>query len=698
MDLQLKTNVQYVKGVGPHFASVLSKRGLYTVHDLLFHFPFRYVDRRRIASIRETTAGKDRTIIAEVVTSGISYLGKKRSRIFEVIASDETGIVSAKWFHFHPKYMSAQYKKGTKVLFAGEVTEFNGIKQFVHPEAEILGDDDSSDVGGRLIPIYPLTEGISQRMYRKIIRNALEKYSHELKNPYSTEFMQKYNLSDLKSAVLYLHNPPNDADVDLLIAGRSSEQRTIIFTEFFFFELALAMKRAQTAKEQGITFKYDESISTKFLSSIPFELTSAQKRVLSEIRQDMSRPHPMNRLLQGDVGSGKTVVALSASLQAVSNGYQAAFMAPTEILAEQHYQTISKITDKLHIPTALLTANVKGPMRESIYQGVANGSIPILIGTHAVIQSEVKFNKLGFAVIDEQHRFGVAQRHALHKKGKNPDILVMTATPIPRTLAMTLYGDLEVSIIDEMPKGRKPIITKVYHDKDREKLYNGMRTEIERGHQVYVVYPLIEESEKIDLKNATEMSEELAKVFSPKYNVALLHGRMKSADKEKVMREFKEKKIHVLAATSVVEVGVDVPNASVMVIEHAERFGLAQLHQLRGRVGRGETQSFCILVASGHLSDEARQRLNIMVETTDGFRIAEEDLKIRGPGEMLGTRQSGLPEFKMADLVRDSGILQIARQSAFEIVTDDPNLELDKNKPFLEMVQHRSNIEFGKVA
>ena len=693
----LQTNVQYIKGVGPGLASVLAKRGLYTVSDVFYHFPFRYIDRRKITSIRDTAAGKDRTIIATVITSGISFLGKRRSRIFEVIVSDETGMISAKWFHFHPKYMLSQFKKGRRVLFAGELTEYNGAKQFIHPEVELLEDEDSPELGGRLLSMYPLTEGISQRKFRSIFKNAWDKFSAEIINPYSGDFLNKHHLTDLKAAVLYLHEPPNDADVELLNSFGTAQHRTIIFTEFFLFELTLAARRANLQEESGLQFEFKKEAHDNLLSALPFCLTSAQGRVISEIRQDMERPHPMMRLLQGDVGSGKTVVALAAALQAVKNGYQTAFMAPTEILAEQHYRTISAIIEKMRIPCALLTSSVKGDLRDGIYEGVRNGSIPILIGTHALIQSEVKFSRLGLAIIDEQHRFGVEQRQALHKKGEAPDVLVMTATPIPRTLAMTLYGDLEISVLDEMPAGRKPITTKVYTNRAREKLYSGMQMELAEGHQIYVVYPLIEESEKVDLKNATEMSEELGRIFA-KFRVELLHGRMKPCDKEKVMREFKEGRVHILAATSVVEVGVDIPNATVMVIEHAERFGLAQLHQLRGRVGRSSMQSYCILVCGTPPSCEARQRLNIMVETTDGFRIAEEDLKIRGPGEFLGIRQSGLPEFKLADLVRDVGILQAARQAAFEVVAEDLRLELAKNRVFAEVIRRKGGIELGKVA
>lgn len=694
----LQTSVQYVKGVGPRLAALLLRRDIRTVSDLLFHFPFRYIDRRDISNISKTEPGKERTVIGEVITSGVSYLGKKRSRIFEVVISDGSAVLSAKWFHFNPKYMQETFKKGVRVLFAGELTEYKGMKQFVHPETEILGDDDPYELGGRILPIYPLTEGISQKMFRKILKNAREKYEHEIKDPYGKDLADKFGLMGFNPAVSYLHDPPADAVISDLNGRRTKAHRTIIMAEFFILELALAVKKANVAREVGIPFAFDENIHGAFLKALPFELTDAQKKVISEIRHDMARPHPMNRLLQGDVGSGKTIVGLAAALQAISAGYQAAYMAPTEILAEQHYKNIAAIAERLNIPCAMLTANVKGELREKIYEGVKKGSIKLLIGTHAVIQSEVKFARLGLAIIDEQHRFGVVQRQAMHKKGVNPDILVMTATPIPRTLAMTLYGDLEVSILDQLPAGRRPVLTKVYTEKQRERLYKGMRVELERGHQIYVVYPLIEESEKIDLKNATEMSQELSRAFSPDFKVELLHGKMKPVEKDTIMQEFKAGRVHVLATTSVVEVGVDVANATVMVIEHAERFGLAQLHQLRGRVGRSNIQSFCILVAGGRLTDEGRMRLNVMVETNDGFKIAEEDLRIRGPGEFLGTRQSGIPEFKLANIIWDSGILQVARQAAFETVLEDPRLELPKNKGWKDILNQQGRMEFGKVA
>ncbi len=695
---ELSTSVQYVKGVGPRIASLLLNREIRTAYDLLLHFPARYIDRRNIASIKDALAGPQRTVVGEVVTSGVSFFGKRRSRIFEVVIGDGTGLVSGKWFHFHPKYMAARFKKGTRVMFAGDMSQYGAIKQFVHPEVELLDDESNPEMSGRVLPIYPLTEGISQKTFRKIIKNAVDKFHSLIVEPIPPVISKKFELCSLKEATHYLHLPPADADVELLNSFSSIQHRTIIFYEFFMLELSLAMRRAKTTKEAGTSFTFSEELYSKFKSILPFELTAAQQRVVLEIAADMKNPHPMQRLLQGDVGSGKTVVALAAALQAINCGYQTAFMAPTEILAEQHFTTISKLAETLGARVALLTANVKGAERKEVYDKIARGDIDIVVGTHAVIQSEVVFKKLGLAVIDEQHRFGVRQRLALSKKGCNPDILVMTATPIPRTLAMTLYGDLEISTIDQMPSGRKPVVTKVYSDNETQRLHSGMRKELERGHQIYVVYPLIEESEKLDLKNATEMSAELAKIFEPQWKVALLHGRMKSEEKERIMRDFKSGKINMLVATSVVEVGVDVPNATVMVIEHAERFGLAQLHQLRGRVGRGDEQSYCILIVSGPAGEEAKRRLNIMAQTCDGFKIAEEDLSIRGPGEFLGTRQSGIPEFRVADLVRDVGLLQKARQAAFEVISKDPDLKLAEHQTLVNDFKAKGRLDLGSVA
>ena len=676
--LPLATPVQYVKGVGPAIAQKLSKMGILSVGDLLAVTPIHYLDRRIILPISELSPGNDRTVIGRVKSAGISFMGKRRKRIFQIVLEDETGRVGAIFFNFSQKYFEQKYPVGTKVLFSGNLSDFGNRLQYVHPEMETFSEsEDETQVAGKIVPVYPLTEGLYQKTMRKIVRNAWDAYNQHIKPIFPEDFAEKYHLADPWTCLQEMHFPSSDIDPELLTIGRTAGHRTLIFDEFFFLELGLALRRKNVVTKSGFVFPKSDADQNRFVKSLPFILTNAQSRVIGEIFSDMEKPAPMNRLLQGDVGSGKTVVALAAAMKAMQAGFQTALMAPTEILAEQHFETIDKLAGPLGISHALLTSSVKGTERKAILDGIASGSIGLAVGTHALIQEGVSFKKLGFIVVDEQHRFGVLQRMAIRDKGTHielPDVLIMTATPIPRTLAMTLYGDLDVSVIDELPKGRLPVMTRLYEENKREKLYEGVMHELKHGRQAFVVYPLIEESEKIDLKNATDMARELTKVFSPEFRVELLHGKMRGSEKEDIMGQFKDGKIHVLVATSVVEVGVDVPNASVMVIEHAERFGLAQLHQLRGRVGRSHHQSYCILMADYRRSDDARQRLKVMVETTDGFKIAEEDLAIRGPGEFIGTRQSGLPPFRIANLARDVGILSQAREAAFRMIETDPVL------------------------
>lgn len=676
----------------------LSQMGVFTVGDLLALIPIRYLDRRRITTISELNLGPDRTVIGKIVSSEISFVGRRKKRIYEILVDDGTGTIAARFFNFNERYFRQKYPVGANLLLSGEVTEFRFSLQFVHPEMEVLTKgEDASLYAGRIVPVYPLTEGIYQKTMRKIVRNAWDAYNKHIQPVFPEDFAERYHLSDPWKCLQEIHFPSADLDPELLTIGRSSAHRTLIFDEFFFLELGLALRRRDIATKKGIKFTRDDRGYERFIGSLPFALTGAQLRVISEIFADMERPVPMNRLLQGDVGSGKTVVALAAALRASASGFQTAIMAPTEILAEQHFETISTLTKPIGVAHCLLTSSVTGRERKTFLNGIAGGGFRIAVGTHALIEEGVRFNNLGFIVVDEQHRFGVMQRAAIRQKRMtgalvgetNPDVLIMTATPIPRTLAMTLYGDLDVSVLDELPKGRLPVITKLYDEQRRSKLYDGIRQELTRGRQAYVVYPLIEESEKVDLKNATDMSHELARVFEPGFSVALLHGRMPGHEKERIMQEFKEGRVHILAATSVVEVGVDVPNASVMVVEHAERFGLAQLHQLRGRVGRSHYQSYCILMADYRRSEDARQRLKVMIETTDGFKIAEEDLALRGPGEFLGTRQSGLPPFRVANLARDVGILSQAREAAFGLVEKDPQLTNPKHQRLKDVLLTR---------
>jgi len=526
----------------------------------------------------------------------------------------------------------------------------------------------------RIVPIYSETEGLYQRTLRRLMKTVLEGYADELSSSIPSEVVERQGLIDFSEAFRRVHFPSDGESIDLLNLQRSDGHRRIIFDEFFFLELGMALKKRGVALETGISFRTDGVLVQKLLNLLSFKLTRAQERTLTEIKEDLEKPHPMNRLIQGDVGCGKTVVALLTCLYVVECGYQAAIMAPTEVLAEQHFLNLHRWLEPLGVNVALLTSSIKGSEREELYQRIRNGDIQLVIGTHAMIQEAVEFHRLGLAIIDEQHKFGVVQRGLLKKKGGNPDVLVMTATPIPRTLAMTIYGDLDVSLIDEMPPGRISVETKVYPESARSRVYRTVEEEVGKGRQVFIVYPLVEESEKLDLKDATRMAEHLQKDVFPEFRIGLLHGRMKSDEKEAIMMEFKDGRIQILVATTVIEVGIDIPNASVMVVEHAERFGLSQLHQLRGRIGRGRYPSKCILLAQYRSSEEAKIRLRAMEKTTDGFKIAEEDLALRGPGEFFGIRQSGLPDFRVAHIIRDTPILIEARKEAFRLIQEDSEL------------------------
>jgi ATP-dependent DNA helicase RecG len=537
-----------------------------------------------------------------------------------------------------------------------------------HPDFEIVeeGEDETLHTG-RLVPIYRLTEGLPQRWLRSLLWRVVGEHAAKVPEILPDAVRRRREVIPLPQAVRAIHFPQTDEEL-------SAARRRLVFDDFLLLQLGLAIRRQREGRARGIAIEPAGDLVGRLRRTLPFRLTAAQERVWGEIRRDLAEPYAMNRLLQGDVGSGKTIVAAMAILTAVEAGYQAALMAPTEILAEQHLMTLRQLLPPLGVPVALLTSAIKGREREALLDGVASGGIPCLVGTHALIQEGVEFHRLGLAVADEQHRFGVVQRAMLRRKGDNPHVLVMTATPIPRTLALTLYGDLDVSVIDEMPPGRQPIVTVSRAEGKRAQIYAFLRQQIKEGRQGYVVCPLVEESEATDLKAATLMAERLQKEVFPDLRVGLLHGRMGLVEKEAAMMAFKAGEIHILVSTTVIEVGIDVPNASVMLVEHAERFGLTQLHQLRGRVGRGSWKSYCILLESGRLSDEARRRLEAMTQTNDGFRIAEVDLELRGPGDFFGTRQSGLPEFRVADLLRDGRVLEEARQEAFALVAADPDL------------------------
>jgi len=674
---RLQTPIQYVKGVGPRLAKLFEKKGILTVEDALYFLPRCYEDRRNLKKISELRAGRKETSFGEILLSGAVFYQNKRKRIFEAVVGDGSGTITLKWFRGNERYLRERFRKGRKLIFSGEVRWFNYQKEIHHPDVEIIEGDIEKDYLNfkRIVPIYSETEGLYQRTLRRLMKSISDGYADGLSSPIPAEIVERQDLIDFREAFRRVHFPPEGESLEELNLFRSDGHRRIIFDEFFFLELGLALKKRGVALETGISFKTDGTLSKKLLERLSFELTRAQEKALREIVEDMERPRPANRLIQGDVGSGKTIVALLASLRVVECGYQAAIMAPTEVLAEQHYLNIHRWVEPLGVRVALLTSSIKGAEREDIYSHIQRGKIQIVIGTHAVIQEQVEFHRLGLAIVDEQHKFGVVQRGLLKKKGGNPDVLVMTATPIPRTLAMTLYGDLDISLIDEMPPGRRPVETKVFHESSRSRVYRIIEEEVRKGRQAFIVYPLVEESEKLELRDATRMAEHLQKDIFPEFQVGLLHGRMRSDEKEAIMMEFKDGRIDILVATTVIEVGIDIPNASVMVVEHAERFGLSQLHQLRGRIGRGRYPSQCILLAQWRSSEEAKIRLQAMERTNDGFKIAEQDLELRGPGEFFGVRQSGLPDFRVARLIRDTSILIEARKEAFRLVEEDPDLE-----------------------
>jgi ATP-dependent DNA helicase RecG len=677
----LETPVQYVKGIGPRRSRLLARLDVHTAEDLLFFFPRRHVDRSRLVKIRNLRVGELCTVLGTIATTsmGPTRSGKKT---FDLLLEDETGSITCRWFG--QTYLAKTLKPKRRILVSGTVT-FYGTKQFVQPEYEVLTGSEEQELihTGRIVPIYPLTEGLTQKPLRRAVRYAVEQYLPELPETLPVSLRRHRGLLDLHEAISQYHFPDR---MDMTHRAR----KRLAYEELFYLQLLLALRRhwAQTMMP-GVPFKGGGELVDTFLSHLGFSLTGAQKRVLEEIRRDMAQPRAMHRLLHGDVGSGKTVIALAAMLLAVEHGYQSALMAPTEILAEQHYQVLRDMLSGMDVSVGLLTGGIKKRERKCALEQIRTGELQIVVGTHALIEEDVAFQRLGLAVVDEQHRFGVMQRARLRSKGKAPHLLVMTATPIPRTLSMTLYGDLDISVIDEMPPGRKPIVTRWVSASKRNRVYQFIREQVAQGRQCYVVYPLVEESEHVDLAAATEMYEHLnAKIF-PDLRVALLHGQMRSPEKEDVMDRFRAGDTDVLVSTTVIEVGVDVPNATVMLIEHAERFGLAQLHQLRGRVGRGGERSYCILLSATPISQEARIRLATMQKTEDGFVIAEKDLELRGPGEFFGTRQHGYPELIVADLVHDSRLLAQAREDAFQVVRDDANLLKDEHKPIRENFERK---------
>jgi ATP-dependent DNA helicase RecG len=669
--VDLSTPLTYVKGVGPARGAMLETKGLLTVEDLLSYVPFRYEDRSNMKTIAQLAPGEMATVVAEVRTARVAGFRRRNLGLFEASFTDSSrAVLRAKWFH--GEYLAKTLEPGRRLALFGKVEfdSYTGELAMVHPEFELLTEeDDDAEAAlhvGRVVPVYEAISKVNTRALRTIVHRALGQIAPP-EDHIPESIRQRFKLVDRWTAVREMHFPPADSDLRLLNAFRSPAQFRLIFEEFFWLECGLLVRRGKARQQVGIAFALNDRVRERIKTMLPFKPTGAQKKVLAEIARDMAAPRPMHRLLQGDVGSGKTIVAAEAAIIAIENGYQVAMLAPTEILAAQHYLYLRPLLSKLGYVVALLTGSFSDREKSQLKKLLAEGLVHVAVGTHALLEKDVEFRNLGLAVIDEQHRFGVMQRLGLAHKGMHPDVLVMTATPIPRTLALTIYGDLDVSVIDELPPGRKPIVTKHVVADQVERVYSFLKKQIAEGKQAYVVYPVIEESETQAMKAAEKMHAHLSREVFPDLMVGLLHGRLPAPEKEAAMEDFKQGRIHILVATTVIEVGVDVPNATVMVIEQAERFGLAQLHQLRGRVGRGAVQSYCILVTE-RVNDAARERIRTMVDTTDGFQIAEMDLKLRGPGEFLGTRQSGLPSLRIANILRDQEILEIARNAAGEFI------------------------------
>jgi ATP-dependent DNA helicase RecG len=666
MDLQVP--VQFVKGVGPQRAEALERAGVRTAEDLLLHLPMRYEDRRRFVHVADLQPGMRVSVSGEVVVAGLRR--GRRMTLYEIRLDDGTGKLKVLWFN--QPFLRDVLEKGTRVTLYGLVERDQGSRQLAmrSPQYEVIDDDGTPSVHtGRIVPVYEKLGTLTAKPLRRILAGLAARVPPDLDDPLPPAVRAALGVIPRGEALRRVHLPDDADDLGDLERFRGPGHVRLILEELFLFQLGLALRRhGVRAERKGMAFEVTDRTREAVKRILPFPLTGAQRRVLREIADDMRSPHPMNRLVQGDVGSGKTMVALLAMIIAVDNGHQAAFMAPTEILAEQHFLTFQRLLAASPCETALLTSAVKGRQRKDRLARVASGEAQIVVGTHALIQEAVSFHRLGLAVVDEQHRFGVLQREDLRRKGYEVDVLVMTATPIPRTLALTAYGDLEVSVVDEKPPGRTRIRTLLRSASARRDVVQLLRRELDAGRQAYVVYPLVEESEKLeDVRAATQATDEWRQAL-PGISVGLLHGRMRSAEKEEAMAAFTAGALQVLVATTVIEVGVDVPNATVMVIEHAERFGLAQLHQLRGRVGRGPGASTCVLLAHGRLSEVARARLDVMVATEDGFVIAEKDLEIRGPGDFFGTRQWGMPSFRVAHLLRDRELLDPARREAFRLV------------------------------
>jgi len=679
----LNMSVQFLKGVGPERARILKKIGIETVGDLITYFPFRHEDRAHLKLFAQITPGEEATVLAVVSEHKITFTRGGRP-LLKILLEDGSG--KATMVCFNQLYLKDSLPPGTSVVLHGKFERtFRDLQITNFTYEKLAGEEDDLIHTKRIVPIYQVTSKLNLRFLRTLIKRALDSYLSYLRETLSETILREYNLMLYQQAVYNIHFPSTREK------GEDARRR-LIFEEFFFWELAMALRRRQVKViNKNRKYQLRKNLLTAFKEKLPFDFTSAQKRVIREIFNDLMSPKPMNRLLQGDVGSGKTVVALAAILLVVENGYQAAVMAPTEILAEQHYLTLRQMLEGLQVKVELATGKMGQKKKREVYQRIVRGESQIIIGTHALIEQGVKFSNLALAVIDEQHKFGVVQRARLRKKGENLDILVMTATPIPRTLTLTVYGDLDVSIIDQLPPGRRKVLTQRLSE---EEAYQMVIDGVRKGQQAYIVYPIINESDKLELRAAVKMAERLMATVFKDLRVGLLHGQMKSDEKEQVMMKFLNREFDILITTTIIEVGIDVANACLMVIEHSERFGLATLHQLRGRVGRGTEQSLCILLGQTK-TEEAKKRAQIMLETNDGFRIAEEDLRLRGGGEFFGTQQHGLPEFKIGNIVFDQRELELARQAAFHLISRDPVLTLPENGVIKQKFREKFKEKFG---
>jgi ATP-dependent DNA helicase RecG len=683
--MDLATPLQYLKGVGPRRAADLQRVGLSTVEDLLYRFPIRYEDRGTFQTIATLRPGTSASVAGEVIGCGVRPTRRPRFKIFELLLRDQTGSLRAIWFN--QPFLNDVFRPHQRVILFGKLELTSHGLQMPNPQYEILTSDEpalktrpTTELSaseetlhtGRIVPVYEKTGHLTAKVQRALVHSALEQMPSDIADPLPRAVRERQKLVPRRDALHDTHFPPEGTPVEQLNAFRSPAQRRMIFEEFFLFQLGLVLrKRRAEADLKARSVVITDAIREAVRRVLPFRLTGDQKKAIAEIVEDMKRSSPMNRLLQGDVGSGKTIVALMAAIVAMENDFQVAFMAPTEILAEQHYINIRRLLEASRFRIALLTGATAAKKRREMQAELSGGSLHMMIGTHALVEEDVGFRELGLVIIDEQHRFGVLQRATLRSKGQHPDVLVMTATPIPRTLALTTYGDLDVSIMREMPPGRHAIKTTARPEARRDEIYDFIRRQVDDGRQAYIVYPLVEESEKVDLKAATEMADHLSHDVFPQYRVALLHGRLRQDAKDRVMQAFARGEYDILVSTTVIEVGVDVSNASVMLVEHAERFGLSQLHQLRGRVGRGAHQSFCVLLYQEPLTEQGRERLKALTDTADGFEIAERDLALRGPGDFFGTRQSGLPTLRVGDLLRDHQLMEEARREAAAAL-DDP--------------------------